>query len=881
MPHTINGIGTHYYGAGNRSARVDVCESCRRSATLSSYDTREWFCVLFIPIIPLRRFRILNDCSSCRRHHRIAADEFKQKLAQATAPLRDAMKRSPRDPQTHVALIRALIGWEMRADAQRELDAAVALFPNDVELILVAAQMAVSRRELPSAMKLYERAYGIDPTNSAVVYGYGWILNKLEQHERAIPVLQRAIAQDGNKLGALYLLGTSQMALSRWNDALHAFQQLLTLEPAYERDKNFLRLIRDCKQRLGYQLTDAEKRAGRRWWPFGRKQKTAKLQGQPTLVRPSLRIAGLVIVAIMIVSLAFVGWDRWTNIEVYFDNGLDQTVKLDLDGKHFDLGKGSTQKEEMREGKHTVVVHGKDGKEIERLTFDLQKMSPFDAVMHDRFFVYNVAGQNVYRRAVHGYSARPDNATYSDELIAMQKFFEQRDVDYPFRAAPETISVDANSTSTVKKISFNTAKEVDLKRFAMIRVREGKIDEAKKAIEKAVSNAPCDTPTRRVQVYVAGVAASPDVASEAAHRWIADCAQDDLEAHRAYQDVNTAAGRQAALRAEYQKMLDAAPDSGKAHYLLGRVTADPAAAVAQYQEAIRLDPKLAWPRVALGHAYQAMERYDDAFREFSTALDMGNHDSTVVIYYASAAISEGKPSEAVEKVEEIRKSQPRDYGAMQARWLLALASSDWEAAANLQKTLAAREAPETTWWRSTKILRLKADPSVDAKIGTAIHSRDLRPLALQARASRLLESGEFADCATFVEENAKDIDPAAVVMFEAYAAGGLILQGKTADADKVLNEARQILDDPKKDNSDKVTSAIVDGLRGAMPIASVMEVAREGDAMPHAWFVAAVRSAQSGDRRTAALDLEKCTRAASDLEFPYLEAKAMASVVKR
>ena len=96
MPATINGIGTHYYGAQNRSARVDTCKFCRRSATLSSYDTREWFCLIFIPVIPMRKFRILNDCSSCRKHHRIPAGEFAQKLAQATAPLRLASDASLR-----------------------------------------------------------------------------------------------------------------------------------------------------------------------------------------------------------------------------------------------------------------------------------------------------------------------------------------------------------------------------------------------------------------------------------------------------------------------------------------------------------------------------------------------------------------------------------------------------------------------------------------------------------------------------------------------------------------------------------------------------------------------------------------------------------------
>jgi tetratricopeptide (TPR) repeat protein len=833
------------------------------------------------PVIPLRKYRILNDCSGCRRHHRIAADEFKEKLAQATAPMRDAMQRAPREPQSHIALIRTLIGWEMRADAQKELDAAVALFPQNAEVVLLAAQMAVSRGELEVARPLYERAYGIDPANPAVTYGYGWILHKLDQHERAIPILQRCVAQEGNKLGALYLFGTSQMKLSRWNDALNSYQQLLSLEPAYLKDKNLLRLMRECKKHLGYELNDAERRAGRSWWPFGRSQKRVKLQGQPTLVRPSLRIAGLAILVISVVSLAFVGWDRWTNIEVYFDNGLDQTVKLDLDGKQFDLARNATQKEEMHEGKHAVIVRGADTREIERLTFDLRKMSPIDAVMHDRFFVYNVAGQNVYRRAIHGYAARKENATYSEELIAMQRFFEQLDVDYPFHGAPDSISVDAKSSRAVKKVSFNVAKDVDLRRLALIRMREGKVDDAKKAIDRAVVNAPCDTPTRREQVYLAGVAGSPEKASETAHRWIGDCAQDDLEAHRAYQDVNTENGRQEALRVEYQKLLSASPDSGKAHYLFGRVAADPTVASAQYKDAIRLDPKLVWPHVALGHDYQTMERYRDAFREFSTALDMEGRDASITIYYANAAISNGRAADAIAKVDTIRKSQPRDFGATQARWLLALASSDWQEAADIQKSLAARESPESAWWRSMKLLRLKGDASVDAKIDIALHSSDLRPLALQARASRLLESGQFAECASFMAQNAKDIEPTALALLETYAAGGLLIEGKAADADRVLAEAKLVLGDGRKSASDRVTIALIQGLSGTMPVAAVTAVAREAGAMPHAWFVAAVRSARSGDRRGARQSLARCVRAASDLEFPYLEAKGMASAVNR
>ena len=416
MPATINGIGTHYYGAKNRSARVGTCKACGRSATLSSYDTREWFCVIFIPLIPIKKYRILNDCSRCRKHYRIAADEFAQKLAEATAPLRAAIRNSPRDPQPYAALIQTLIGWEMRTDAERELQSALAVFPQNLDLIMLAGQLAVDQNDLQRALTLYERAYRAEPQNEGATYGYGWILHQLEQHEQAAQVLQRASSQERNKAGALYLLGKSQMKLSRWNDALNAFQQLFGVEPAYMNDKQVLGLVAECKRHLGYELNPAERRAGRRWWPFGGKAKRATLQAQPTLVRPSLRYAGLAIVAIMLLGSGFYAWDRWTNLEVYFDNGLDRAVKIEIDGQKFDVALNSLHKDELHSGSHSAVVRGTDGKEIEHLTFSIEKLNPFAAVMHDRFFVYNVGARHVYRRATHGYAQRSEDSSYRSEL---------------------------------------------------------------------------------------------------------------------------------------------------------------------------------------------------------------------------------------------------------------------------------------------------------------------------------------------------------------------------------------------------------------------------------------------------------------------------------
>lgn len=53
MPHSINGIGTRYYGESGH--RAD-----------SSYVTTEWFAIFLIPIIPLRSFRVIRQTANDR-----------------------------------------------------------------------------------------------------------------------------------------------------------------------------------------------------------------------------------------------------------------------------------------------------------------------------------------------------------------------------------------------------------------------------------------------------------------------------------------------------------------------------------------------------------------------------------------------------------------------------------------------------------------------------------------------------------------------------------------------------------------------------------------------------------------------------------------------
>src|SRR4051812_3992651 len=68
MPQIVNGCGTWYYGKKNLQSYEGRCRACSRIATLTSYDTRLYVVFVMIPIIPLGKKRIIEQCGACTRH---------------------------------------------------------------------------------------------------------------------------------------------------------------------------------------------------------------------------------------------------------------------------------------------------------------------------------------------------------------------------------------------------------------------------------------------------------------------------------------------------------------------------------------------------------------------------------------------------------------------------------------------------------------------------------------------------------------------------------------------------------------------------------------------------------------------------------------------
>jgi predicted Zn-dependent protease len=876
MPYTLNGFGTMYYGRRDQSVVQGTCSSCKRLTRLSSYETREWVCAVYIPLIPLKKYRILNDCASCRRHHRIALAEFKQQLENDVTPLRAAVERAPADPEARVRLVESLMGYQMYVEAEAAAREALSSQGGNARLNRLMAQLLALRNDLAGATPFYRQAAALAPRDAEIRFALGRHLLARGESAEAVRELGDAwrLAPDNSQ--AVYFMAEALCNEKRWGEALDAYQQVALRHPEMAANRDLLRQLRRCKEALGFPLTDAERKAGRRWWPFGGRRSRPRLAGPAATGVSGKRVAALFAIVVIggaVVTLGLALWKQ-RHDDLWLDNGLAQPVRITLDGETFSLPPGPPARKTVAPGDHAIVVADLKGRELERYTARIAQLDLFDALAADRFFVYNVAGAHVYQREEIGYAAAAENQTYSRTLVAFERFFEQDDVDFVFAGAPQSIEVDSGSKGE-KRVAFNAAK-LDANQVAVVLFNEGKVKEAANVLRKALAAQPCSALVRNNLLQVLSAEARHEEAAAEARKWIADCPDSGVEAHRAYQESQLALGHRSDLLTEYQARLAAGPESGANHYLYARLLHDPEQSTPHYLEAIRLQPDLAWGRIGLAYDLLVMERYAEAAEYLEQVLRMPDHDSSIATPYVMAAIGAGSADHAGEVLRSLG-GEAEDVDLWQARWLLLLAQGDLEAATKLLKARFRETDRDPEAWRlKTQLLLLKGD---DRDLDKALVEGRLRPelagLAATLRQERALAAGKWKEAVAALDglkpEEVSDTG-------RLFAACALLLSGDRANAAQRLANLDGQLARNAQDSAGAAFLAMTRHLQGRASAKAVLAAARQAGftMLPRAYFVLAAAREAVGDSAGARALYEQSRRTALDFDTPYAAAAARA-----
>ena len=700
MPTTVNGVGTHYYGKKNRSARTAPCHSCHRVANLESYDTRLWFVVIFIPIIPLGRKRIIDACPLCRRHFAANADTYEQsKQLQISGSLEEYRRAA--SPESALKAHGQLLGFRDFEQARQFRRNALERFPNHAGLCVGLASQLEHFAIYDEAPKLFEKGLALEPDMPEARVGVArWKMaaGDLAGARQLLDFLETPGAGQHYALGPIDVLSGYYQRQGRHEEALELAQHLLRELPESGQRHAFRSFIRKSEKALGHKTTILPPIEGTLRGFF---------RGDDSPFSPwkrRLLWAGLgvgLLAAGLFINNEYIR--RHRTIRVVNACETPVQIKIDDEPPTSITGLGSLT---VSEGRHRVQVSGP----VEE-TLELEVIAGF----FDRWFkkpawILNPNGEAVLEEATIYYAEHPRPSDH--RLIAGQSLVVRPHIDYLFEDPPQSVNIESKN-SVVTKTAIRWFQAEDDRAFlaTLGTDRPGALTYAERRLRRKPDQSrllthymeqAMDGSASRIEEFLkSGLDRQPVVVP-----W-----------HRAYQTVAEMNGHDQGLAARYDGYLHSDPKSGALLYLRGRIEPDWASRVDLYRQAIAADPKLSWPWMALGAQAAAEARWDECLRCIRKAEDLGIEEESLRSLPHQARMATG---EAKTLVNEYRTRLATDP----TRFILLLQLCDALAASGQGE----RIMSEVAAWQN----RLPAE----------VQSQIAGPL----RALTLYQSGKFEEC---------------------------------------------------------------------------------------------------------------------------------------
>ena len=556
MPYTLNGIGTTYYGNKNPHEVKGTCEFCKASAKLKSYDTMLWFVVVFVPLIPLGRKRIIDMCSVCSKHRALPLHEWKELQAKAQE-VTDAYNRDPRNPQLAREALQTAMGIrDLPAFLKLSEQIEANLLDNSETISLLASGHAhVGRND--EAERLLRLVVEID---DSVEHREALAANLLLQGkaQEAEPYLSHLQDQVPHQQGyIIFFLAQKYQSMGRHEDARRVFDWAARVHPAIEQDKEFIRMRSRSVAKLGGDIKSKAFSNLQYYWY------------EQAWLRNLAVCSGIVLAVLLIYSS--IAFYMGTSHEVYVVNGLPITYNVTVNGAPLTLAPHSAVATRVPEGQVTI-----DSTNPALLTprqqADLQTSFWFRPLSRD-VVVFNLDQTAVIMTATVTYTSKnstnPPPTPPTPELHAGDFLHIYSNIYHPFTPAPSQISMKGNSeTRRVLSVLPDQGAVT-----VMIALDELTTQLGKPAVSQLALRRYRAVPTDTQYLYLFISMSTPQEVVATLEPMIKENGF-DINGHRIYQTMMQRLGREAEVVSQYEALAAKSPNDKNSIYLYGRSMTD-------------------------------------------------------------------------------------------------------------------------------------------------------------------------------------------------------------------------------------------------------------------------------------------------------------------
>lgn len=629
MPSTVNGIGTHYYGKKNLASRSATCPHCHAQVVLSSYDTRLFFVVIFVPIISLGRKRIIDQCPRCTRHWAMPMHEYEQRRQQT---LEETLRRYDENPTRDEAITvhGTLVAFHQIDSAAKFRQATDA---TDVDLQVTFAAQLDGAGYTDAASPLYEQLLQQQPELEAARAGVALrriAAGRLDEARQLLDFLTVPGAARDHALAPLERLAYAYEKQRRPAEAWEACSHLLRELPNLADVPVFRRFVAKLERTVlpPQSLLPPDRRpAWKRW--FG---------GDAPIWNKKILVPAILLT--LLVTALGVNEYRRRHRTLHVVNGYGDPVTMVIDGGP-PVSVARDAAFTLVEGTHEVAWSGpSEGRQaVDLQTGFWTRWTRYPA------WVLNIDGVAPLVEQTVIYATNPVPST-SQGLLG-EKFVMRSHVDYAFTAPPAEMEL-SNAHDQVQKQRLHV-ETLPLNHWAESVIAKSTPEVAQSFLESHLRRPPYDAPL--LDVYVSFARRSPQ--GERATKFLADGLwREPLSVawHRAYQQLSTGRDSDDALRTRYDALLAGGPPTAGLLHLRGEVTEDRRAALDFDRRAVELDERLGWAQFNLGRDQALRGDWNEARRRLDLTLAAGYSNPTVRTLRLVAVVAQGQTALAEQEM---------------------------------------------------------------------------------------------------------------------------------------------------------------------------------------------------------------------------------------
>ena len=430
MPGTLNGIGTRYVGKSNLSERTGGCPKCNQTVELRSYDTRLWFVVLFIPIIPLGRRKVIDFCPRCTNHRVASPKRWNEARREAIAEAQRRVQEDPGDAEATGQLLGALTQFQYREEADQLAAIMEERFAGDLGVQFNLGMWYAEFRKHEEAYRCFERALTLDPDDTDTRRMVAAAALRRNDPDRARELLAFAM-EPGPEQDPVVpaVLADAFHEQGRHAEAAEMYDLAFAADPKMARRSGIRKRARASEAAIG--RTESKVPADRR----------RQIKG----------IVAVSIIAAAVIAPLAINWRIASRQELHVLNWLpDETVVVIDGGEPITVRSRTRRVTRVPEGKRRAIIRRSDGTDG---TVEFEVRNGFwERFRGDSLFVLNVDGAADLIWVETTYQARPaPGGTATQRVHFGESFLEFRGIDFRFRGFPESIELDSNSQVVKRK----------------------------------------------------------------------------------------------------------------------------------------------------------------------------------------------------------------------------------------------------------------------------------------------------------------------------------------------------------------------------------------------------------------------------------------------